>query len=445
MILRGRKPRRTDEIVTGGAGAKRAFLRVSLRLLHRRVPLRIWSQSPRDETKARGHIVLLHGWGLDAGSLDLMAKALARVCPQRRIWRVTYDTNWTSWESSARAVLDELRARNADWNDTILVGYSMGGIVARSMVAQGFEARAVVTLCSPHAGPLPYLVFPGPRSLSKRNPQMRALDAHPRDIAARARLHCLAIVYRDLLGLHDHDGMVPQSGALGLHLGAIGSRHSTLLNYTNTAWYDPHWRGKDPKYLPAALAVVAAIDADRTPDYSADGLARAAEYGRKQVKQARLAAQPSARRGDLLLFTKARGPNRLITWFTSSRFYHVGLYEGNGWIVEARPRGVVRRNLNGPDGDRHFIAIPFEKLATNEQAEAALAWAEQQLGDGYDPLDVAAIILERLFRSLKINYTSPDKFSCGEFVTQAWREADIDLFPLRDAGRIVPADFEPLL
>lgn len=452
------------DIVTGGAGAKRAFLRASLRLLHRRVPLHISNTPPLEPERERGHIVLMHGWGLDADSLSLLAAALGRVCPQRRIWHITYDTNWTAWQTSARAILAELRSRDTNWDDTILVGYSMGGIVARSLVAQGFDARGVVTLCSPHAGPLPYLIFPGPRSLSAHNGMMRALDRHPLDIAARSRLHCLAIDYQDLLGPHEHDGMVNRSSALALHLGEIGSRHCTRLHYKNAAWYDPHWRGKDPKFLPAALEAVAALDGDRAPDYS-DSVLRGyrKHLGRRKGHQALRRAQEraqreallqraeqkvparTAQRGDLLLFRKARGLNRLITWFTRSQFYHVGLYEGDGWIIEARPRGVVRRNLRGPDGDRHFVAIPFARVASQEQAEAALRWAQQQIGDDYDPFEVMAQVAERMFRCMRIPYASPDKFSCGEFVTQAWREAGIDLFPSRDASRVVPSDFERYL
>jgi uncharacterized protein YycO len=152
-----------------------------------------------------------------------------------------------------------------------------------------------------------------------------------------------------------------------------------------------------------------------------------------------------AKRGDLLLFTRATGLNKLITWFTESLYYHVGLYEGDGWIIEARPRGVVRRNLRGPDGDRHFVAIPYETFMTKEQAEVALAWAANQLGDGYDPLDVAAMVLERIFSSLKISYVSHDKYSCGEFVTRALRAAGVDLFPERLADRILPSEFEQFL
>ena len=174
-----------------------------------------------------------------------------------------------------------------------------------------------------------------------------------------------------------------------------------------------------------------------------NGYGRIRPYSVKQEKPR--THKTTAKRGDVLLFTNARGPNRLITWFTHSRFYHVGLYEGDGWIVEARPRGVVRRNLQGPDGDRHFVAIPLEKMMTNEQAETALRWAEGEIGDGYAPLDVAAIILERLFRWVKINYSTPDKYSCGEFVTQALRAADVPIFCDRLADRVVPSDFEQWL
>jgi len=416
---------------------------------------------PSNAVAVHGDIVLLHGWGLDAGSLELLAAALGRVCPHRRIWRVTYDTNWTTWEHSAAELLGELRAQNAEWHDTILVGYSMGGIVARSMVAQGFDARAIVTMCSPHNGPLPYLLFPGPRSLSRHNAMMRALTQNPRDIAARTKLHCLAIKYKDALGWHAYDGLVNESSALAEHMGHVGSRHTTVLHYTNTAWYDPHWRGKDPYYLPASLEAVVAIDESRPPDYSADSLRAMRDFSRKftappptvtshTVSSHKSAKRPKAQaivaqRGDLLLFTRAVGLNRLITWFTRSPFYHVGLYEGDGWIVEARPRGVVRRNLRGPDGDRHFVVIPHEPLLADTQAEAALVWAASQLGDGYDPLDVAVIVLERLFTSLTINYTSKNKYSCGEFVTRAMRDAGVDPFPGRVADRVVPADFERFL
>ncbi|HEX8832874.1 MAG TPA: hypothetical protein VF719_01675 [Abditibacteriaceae bacterium] len=133
--------------------------------------------------------------------------------------------------------------------------------------------------------------------------------------------------------------------------------------------------------------------------------------------------------------------NKLITWFTKSHYYHVGIFEGGSSVLEARPRGVVRRDLNGPDGDKHFLVIP----APDDNGKVALAWAQRQIGDLYDPIDVAAIVVETVFTSLRCGYTSPGRYSCGEFVTMAFLEAGVDLFPGQRHERIVPADYEKFL
>ncbi len=147
--------------------------------------------------------------------------------------------------------------------------------------------------------------------------------------------------------------------------------------------------------------------------------------------------------GDLLLFCNARKFNRLITWFTKSPYYHVALYRGDGHVVEARPRGVVDRDLNGPDGDKSFdvISSPHGR----EKGEAALEWAIQQIGAKYDKTDVAVIVLERMFKKLHLDYTSHDKFSCGEFVSCAFENAGVQLFPDCPAEKVVPADFAQFL
>ena len=149
------------------------------------------------------------------------------------------------------------------------------------------------------------------------------------------------------------------------------------------------------------------------------------------------------RPGDILLFCNARKFNRLITWFTKSPYYHVAIYKGDGFVVEARPRGVVERDLNGPDGDKAFDVIPSPH--GREVGCDALEWAQQQIGAKYDKIDVAVIILERIFENLKINYTNRNKFSCGEFVACAWENAGARLFPDREAESVVPADFATFL
>lgn len=148
---------------------------------------------------------------------------------------------------------------------------------------------------------------------------------------------------------------------------------------------------------------------------------------------------PDPQPGDILLFHNARGLNRLITGFTGSPFYHAALYAGDNQTIEARTPGVLRGNLRGREKD--FVVAP----APEKRGLAALAWAETQVGDSYDELDIAVIILDRLCRRLEFNYTPRNKFSCGEFIAVAFEKAGLRLFPDRDMGDVVPGDFAYLV
>ena len=147
--------------------------------------------------------------------------------------------------------------------------------------------------------------------------------------------------------------------------------------------------------------------------------------------------------GDILLFCRARQWNKLITWFTKSPYYHVAIYKGDGWVVEARPRGVVERDLNGPDGDKSYNVAPAPH--GREIGEAALDWALQQVGKGYDKADVAVLVVERVLKTIRIQRETRDKFSCCELVACAWENAGAQLFPHDEASKLVPADFARFL
>lgn len=443
-------------LVRGGWGKKLAFMRTSLRVLPRRMKLAIRQYPPQDGSDNRTkHCIVLHGWGLDASGMQDMCDAMRHLpqCAGRRFWNISYDTQWTPFHTTADLLIAELKNQPFDFEDVIFVAYSMGGVVARSMISKGFPCRALLSICTPHNGPLKWLTFPGPRTLSNRSAAMRALNSDPLDKAHRDRYHLFAITYRDALGTHSHDGLVARRSALGKNLGEVASRHVMHLRYSHIAWYDPHWRGKLPQYMPEALHTIAAIEeGKREPKLTEEKMvvnesdSSAADEGVFSPAQLRTAQRsrtrfPKANPGDILLFKRARGLNRMITWFTKSRFYHVGIFEGGTNVIEARPRGVVRRDLNGPDGDRAFTVIP----APEGKGEQALNWAKGQIGDGYDPIDVFVIILETIFKNLKLNYSSDNKYSCGEFVATAYQEAGIDLFPGQEPARTVPADFEKYL
>jgi uncharacterized protein YycO len=161
-------------------------------------------------------------------------------------------------------------------------------------------------------------------------------------------------------------------------------------------------------------------------------------FGQKTSSE-NVEAQP----GDLLLFTRARKLNRLITWFTQSKYYHVAIYEGENHVIESRPRGVVRRDLKGPDGDKSFVVIPAP--GGREAGLRALEWAKQQLGTPYDPVGVFSLVVDRVFSCGCIPFNTKSLYSCGELVVKSFRETGHELFPGRNAEAIVPADFEQFL
>lgn len=185
-------------------------------------------------------------------------------------WLLDFATHFRPFDETARAIARVLAAQNTDWSDTIFLGYSMGGVIARRLVADGFPARAVVTICSPHGGPTRWVpcVTSGPRSLRKNSPQMRALNADPRDIGRRRDYHFFAITYRDRLGFHDDDAVVPRASALGEHLGEVGTRRVIELDYGRTLGRslqnNPHVEGLNPRVMREAVELCAGLYNNRS-------------------------------------------------------------------------------------------------------------------------------------------------------------------------------------
>ena len=149
----------------------------------------------------------------------------------------------------------------------------------------------------------------------------------------------------------------------------------------------------------------------------------------------------NAKPGDILLFHRAQGINRIITAFSRSRYYHVGIYAGGYYVVESRPTGVQRRDLRIPGSGQWFRVIPMP----SEHGQPALEWAKAQIGDGYAVFSVFGLIFGRLLRRFEINIRQRDKFSCGELVVKAFAHAGVSLFPSREAEVVAPWDFVKLL
>src|SRR5689334_25077806 len=85
---------------------------------------------PRDCPR---HVVLVHGHNCLPSFLHGLQRSLRGVpgADEWRFWLVEYDTHWKPFPRSAREIVHTLQKQDYDFSETILVGYSMGGLVVR--------------------------------------------------------------------------------------------------------------------------------------------------------------------------------------------------------------------------------------------------------------------------------------------------------------------------
>ncbi len=161
----------------------------------------------------------------------------------------------------------------------------------------------------------------------------------------------------------------------------------------------------------------------------------------------RLAVLDKALPGDILLFRHASGLSRIIPWVSGSRYHHVGLYAGEGFVIESRVTGVVKRDLNAAKVRLRFRVIPAP--GGPEVGKRALEWAQTQVGSPYAYGSIIALVLdrwlERLLGSVDIVWRQKDRVSCGELVVQAFQAAGVELFPGAEPEQVAPWDFVHLL
>jgi uncharacterized protein YycO len=144
----------------------------------------------------------------------------------------------------------------------------------------------------------------------------------------------------------------------------------------------------------------------------------------------------------MLLFSQPKGGlGAIISFVTRSTYYHVAILEGGTMTIEARQRGVVRRDLRSKEGGHVFTVIP----APEGKGPVALDWARAKIGSKFDRLDFVVILIDRLVTRLRLHYHSFGAYSCGEFVAKAFSAAGVRLFPDLNDDDVEPADFARFL
>ena len=209
----------------------------------------------------RGSCVVLHGWDSKGSDMAPLVAALQRL-PSAVQWKFYAPSYETQLETFVQAARDLYPGIHSLAQPLILVGYSEGAVVARQLVVDGVQVKAVVTICGPHLGVGGWIPTPGagPGSLRADSPDLRDLNASPVDQRQRHLYHFFGIWCTDLWGDHQDDGVVPIKSAVGVTLGQVAQRAKIHLDYgQHIAGFDPHLRGMDPIYLAPVLNTCAQL------------------------------------------------------------------------------------------------------------------------------------------------------------------------------------------
>jgi hypothetical protein len=118
-----------------------------------------------------------------------------------------------------------------------------------------------------------------------------------------------------------------------------------------------------------------------------------------------------------------------IRWQTRSPWSHAALVL-NGDLYEAREgRLVARRPLTRADAEATWFTV----TVTVEQYLAMLAFAEEQLGKGYDYTMVARFLSRR-----QASRASSLKWFCSEYVFAIFHHAGLDLLARTECWEVSP-------
>lgn len=142
-------------------------------------------------------------------------------------------------------------ADHYDLSSTILVGYSMGGLVARQMVMRGMPFARLYMTCTPNFGVMPYIFsLPGAPFFFHFNHGAASMTGHSADLARlnngdiqqRQKYVCHGINYTDFRLFHNDDTITDCN-----HATMVGSnvlhRANTHLGMLHGAVMEPHLRG----------------------------------------------------------------------------------------------------------------------------------------------------------------------------------------------------------
>ncbi len=138
-----------------------------------------------------------------------------------------------------------------DLSKTIIVGYSMGGLVARQMVMRGLPFARLYMTCTPNYGVMPYVfTLPGVPFFFHANRGARSMSPSSADLARlnqsdrhlHSKYYCHGVNYTDTRLFHNDDTITDCHHAT--MVGAnVAHRSNTHIGMLHALVMEPHLRG----------------------------------------------------------------------------------------------------------------------------------------------------------------------------------------------------------
>jgi uncharacterized protein YycO len=149
--------------------------------------------------------------------------------------------------------------------------------------------------------------------------------------------------------------------------------------------------------------------------------------------------------GDVIVVSGTSFISKMIQKVVGSKWTHVALYVGGGYILEIdwNTKASVLKN-NYPISKYEYVVLRNKTALTKDQRDSIIssAVAHHQKGTKYDWFLLASLYLKKRFPNNKLfsKLNGKNTFVCTELVDEVLRGVGVDLFPNHD-GDIYPHDY----
>ena len=140
--------------------------------------------------------------------------------------------------------------------------------------------------------------------------------------------------------------------------------------------------------------------------------------------------------GSIFLFSRLRQDflGWAIRWVTNAEVCHAGIYAGDGFIIEATPKGVQRNGLTTHLNDSDMMWIYDSRSATPSQRQEIVETATHCIGMPYDYPDILGFLLGH-------HHDTKGKTICSELAVRCWRTSGLECSG-KPADATAPGDIQ---